>query len=185
MKRLLLCLLLLSTPVLAHAQPSQAQQTINAKGLIDWLTARLWFRETHGNNRSPAIDALTKAGGGQLGWPWCGYTQLANQQANKLPFPKEAGAARAWFVDKLRTYFLVGQRGALDSLRPGHLVGLSYGNGINHVTRAVEIFPRLRKGRPPRGAWCIGGNEGRGTTAGIHRTYYAGPAIRAASNYNY
>jgi hypothetical protein len=40
----------------------------------------------------------------------------------------------------------------------------------------------IRKGRPARGAWCIGGNEGTGASAGVHRTFYPTNGIYAAFN---
>lgn len=170
-------------------QLDRAAQARNAVATIAWLQARLAIREATGRNDGPAVAALVRAGGGVASQhpEWCGFTQAACQRAHGLPIPARGmqGAARAWFQDAHRTYYLAGQRGALDSIKPGHQAGFNYGRGIHHITRFVEVVPPLRKGRPPRGFYTIGGNEGRGLNAGVHRTYYPSQNIAAASNWLY
>ena len=171
----------------AGAQPNRNPAVQAAT--ITWLTARLNVREATGRNDGPAVAALVRAGGGEanVGLEWCGFTQAADQRAHGLPIPAAGmqGAARAWFADSRRTYYLVGRRGTLASVQPGDLAGFDYGRGIHHITRFVEVLPPLRKGRPPRGFYTIGGNEGRGIAAGVHRTYYPAPNIAAGARWDY
>jgi hypothetical protein len=170
--------------------PSQAVQAKRAQLTIDWLTGRLWVREATGRNDGLAVAEIIRAGGGVPAQrpEWCGFTQAADQRANGLPIPARGmqGAARAWFEPgSPRTYFLAGRRGSLDSIKPGHMLGFDYGRGIHHIARDKEVTPPLRKGRPPRGFWSIAGNEGRGTKAGVHLTYYPAANIAGASNWLY
>jgi hypothetical protein len=186
--RRLLALWLLSVPACcASAQPSRNPAVQAAT--IDWLTARLAVREATGRNDGPAVAALVRAGGGEpnVGLEWCGFTQAADQRAHGLPIPAAGmqGAARAWFVDPRRTYYLAGRRGQLTSIAPGDLAGFDYGHGIHHITRFAQVMPPLRKGRPPRGFYTIGGNEGRGANAGVHRTYYPATNITAGARWDY
>lgn len=171
----------------AQAQP-QRNAAVQA-ATIGWLTARLNVREATGRNDGPAVAAIVRAGGGppNAGLEWCGFTQAAAQRAQRLPIPAAGmqGAARAWFADPGRTYYLAGRRGLLTSIQPGDLAGFDYGQGIHHITRFAQVMPPLRKGRPPRGFYTLGGNEGRGTNAGVHRTYYAAPTIAAAARWDY
>lgn len=154
-----------------------------------WLRARLTVREATGRNDGPDVAALVKAGGGNPAEhpEWCGFTQTACQRAHGLPYPGGGmqGAARAWFTDPHRTVYLAGRRGTADSIRVGYCLGFDYGAGIHHIGRAAIVVPPLRKGRPPRGFYSIAGNEGRGTNAGMHLTYYATPSIAAGANWLY
>ncbi len=176
--RTLFLLLLLAISYQLSAQPSRAVEASRAAAATAWLTPRLYIREATGNNDGPDVWALIKAGGGQPRMPWCGFTQRACQVALKLPYPAGAGGSYNWFLDKRRAV-------PLDSIRPGLLVGnYSRARGrIAHITRVVQVIPPLRKGRPPRGAYCIGGNEGSGTRAGMHRTLYPMASIYALSNW--
>ncbi len=178
----------------AQPRPSRAVQDANGRAAVAWLTARLWIREATGRNDGPAVAALVKAGGGvpaQLP-EWCGFTQTACQRAHGLPYPGGGmqGAARAWFPltgpQAARTVYQAGVRGALDSIRVGYKLGFAWRPNpeIHHITLAAEIVKNDIKSRPPRGFWSLGGNEGRGTNAGVHRSYYASPNITAASNWN-
>jgi hypothetical protein len=160
-------------------------QAANAKKLVQWLVDHQWVRETHGNNRSPFIDGMVRAGGGKPGWPYCGYTQLADQKAQKLPYPAGGQKASNCFVDKARLSYRVGTAHfRLDSVRVGDLLGVSYSAGINHVTRVKQIVRDPGTGRI-RGFWCLGGNEGSGRNAGIHLTWYPAVNVVATSNYSY
>lgn len=178
---------LMTYPGPVAAQPSRSATLQTAT--IAWLTARLDVREATSRNDGPAVAAIVRAGGGQpnVGLEWCGFTQAADQRANGLPIPAAGmqGAARAWFTDSQRTFYLAGRRGALTSIQPGDLAGFDYGHGIHHITRFVEVLPPLRKGRSPRGFYTIGGNEGRGIRAGMHRTYYPATSIAAGARWDY
>ena len=179
MRALLLCLLL------ALASPATAAPT-GAECCIAWLRARLWVREATGHNDGPAVAAIIAANNGNPRDEWCGHTQADAQRSCGLPVPKGSGGSYNWFLDRVRTFYLVGVRGTLDAIQPGHLVGIySPKRGrIAHITRAVQVVPPLRKGRPPRGFYCIGGNEGSGTNAGMHLTYYPSGGIHAAANWS-
>lgn len=184
MKTLLLLLLAVST---SYAQPARNPAT--TKATLDWLTARLGVREATGHNDGPAVAAIVTAGGGVATQrpEWCGFTQAACQRASKLPIPKNGmqGAARAWFADIARTYYRPGVRGGLGDIQPGDLAGFDYGRGIHHITRFAQVVPGLRPGRPPKGFYTLGGNEGRGTNAGLHLTYYPAANIAAAARWDY
>lgn len=82
---------------------------------------------------------------------------------------------------------LYGTRGSFDSVRAGFNIGIYDARRVRiaHITRAVALARPIRKGRPARGAWCIGGNEGTGANAGVHRTFYPASGIYAASNWLY
>ena len=183
----------------AHAQPPPRNPATTA-ATLDWLRQRLDVREitARPGNDGPAVAALIRAGGGEPGEhpEWCGFTQTADQRAHGLPYPGGGmqGAARYWFVDAARrplprTQYLAGQRGTLDSIQPGDLVGMAWagsGGVIHHITRCAELVPALRKGRPPRGFWCLAGNEGHYPNAGLHHTYYnAMGALAAAARWDY
>jgi hypothetical protein len=195
MKKLLLILLLAIIFALWWAASVSAQtlpprNAVATAACIKWLMARQTIREATGRNDGPAVAALVKAGGGDpsIRPEWCGFTQAACQKANGLPIPGAGmqGAARAWFPKEgLRTTYLVGVRGTLDVIGPGDLVGFDYGRGIHHVARCKEVVPALRKGRPPRAFYTLAGNEGRGTNAGLHLTYYAAPNIDAAARWDF
>jgi len=176
-------------PAAALALPPRNPAT--AARTLAWLTVRLDVREATGRNDGPAVAAIVRAGGGAWqGLPeWCGFTQAADQLANGLLIPKNGlqGGARYWFVDPARTFFLAGVRGSVTDIAPGDLIGFAWRPSVilHHIVRAQEIVPPLRRGRPPRGMWCLGGNEGRGISAGLHRSYYAAPSLTAAARWDY
>jgi hypothetical protein len=190
MRYLSILLVSLLSYLTSYAQPLPPRNAAATAATIKWLADRLYVRELTGRNDGPAVAALIKAGGGVPSQKpeYCGFTQAADQKANGLPIPKNGmqGAARAWFpLDGLRTIYFAGLRGTLDVIAPGDLVGFDYGRGIHHVARCKEVVPPLRKGRPPRAFWTLAGNEGRGTNAGLHLTYYAGPNIDAAARWDF
>jgi len=161
----------------------------------EWLRERLWIRESTGHNDGPAVAVIVKAGGGVPGQKpeYCGFTQTADQRAHGLPIPRNGmqGAARAWAPltgpDAKRTFYYAGRFGVLDSIQQGDIVCFAWRPNpvIHHVTRADELVRALRKGRPPRGCYTLAGNEGHGTNAGFHRTFYPGPNITAAARWDY
>lgn len=173
----------------SHAQPLPPRSPACQAATIQWLVERLSIREATGRNDGPKVAALVTEGGGR--WrehpEWCGFTQAADQKAHGLPIPANGmqGAAAAWFRDPRRTTYLAGVRGALAESQPGDVVGFNYGRGIHHITRLKQVVPPERKGRPPRGFYTLGGNEGRGANAGLHLTYYAAPAIAATARWDY
>jgi hypothetical protein len=176
-------LLLLGLLVLGLGQSARAQllpravQAQRAAAATSWLTAHLYVRELTGRNDGPFIDALCREGRVALRSPWCGLTQRKVQLTLGLPFPAGAAGSYNWFLDRSRAV-------PLDSIRPGLCVGIysSARGRVAHITRVVEVVPPLRKGRPPRGAYCIGGNEGSGSRAGIHRTLYLlSPGLRLSN----
>lgn len=177
----------------AKAQPIPARRPAVTASTLQWLTDRLYIREATGRNDGPAVAGLITAGGGVASQrpEYCGFTQAADQKAHKLPIPARGmqGAAAAWFpltgLDASRTYYFAGRRGVVDSIRAGDLVGFDYGRGIHHVARDKEVVPPQRKGRPPRGFWTLAGNEGRGTKAGVHLTYYPAVNIDAGARWDY
>lgn len=191
MRTALICLVvwllyLLSTQ--AHAQPApRAVEAQRAAAAKVWLEQHLYLRESYGYNRHPVIDQWARANGNALGSEWCGLTQWACQQALGLSSPKGPAGSYNWFPPTSPRTVLYGQRGSFDSVRVGFEIGIynARRGRIAHITRAVELASPLRKGRPARGAWCIGGNEGTGATAGVHRTFYPAPSIYAASNWLY
>jgi hypothetical protein len=165
--RYLLCLLLTVNCSLltVSAQPvPRAIEAQRAAAATAWLEQHLYLRETNGYNRNPLIDTWARANGNALGSEWCGLTQWGCQQALKLP-----------------------TKGSFDSVRVGFNIGIynARRGRIAHITRAVELARPVRKGRPARGAWCIGGNEGSGANAGVHRTFYPASGIYAAANWLY
>lgn len=175
---LLLCWLLCTH---AHAQAPRAVQAQRAAAATVWLQQHLYLRETAGYNRAPLIDSWARANGNALGSEWCGLTQWACQRAQKLPTPVGPAGSYNWFKDPKRT------SRNFDSLRVGYCVGIynTRRGRIAHITRAVELARPIRKGRPARGAWCIGGNEGSGANAGVHLTFYPATGIYASSNWLY
>lgn len=170
------------------AQPTpRALEAQRATDATAWLEQHLYLRESYGYNRHPVIDGWARANGNALGSEWCGLTQWACQKAQVLPFPKGPAGSYNWFPPTSPRTVLYGSKGSLDSARVGFCIGIySARRGrIAHITRAVEVMRPLRKGRPARGFWCIGGNEGTGTKAGVHRTPYPASSIYAASNWLY
>lgn len=172
---LALCCLL---PRCAKAQPTPiGVQT------VQWLLDRQWIREATGRNDGPAVAALVRAGGGEYTATyhpeWCGFTQAADQLAHGLPIPKNGmqGAAAAWFPPNRLV--------SLDAVEIGHQAGFDYSHGIHHIARVAVLGRPVRPGRPPRNIWTIAGNEGRGTTAGVHLTNYPATNIAAFSNWLY
>lgn len=194
--RYLLLLLAVSCQLVATAQPRRNPAT--QASTVKWLADRGTVREATARpgNDGPTVAAIIKAGGGPPAQhpEWCGFTQAADQRAHGLPIPAHGlqGAARYWFVDGHkrplpRCFYYAGQRGALDSVQAGDLLGFARGANpdIHHITRAAVKVPPLRRGRPPRGYWSWGGNEGRWPNAGMHYTYYPGPNITAAARWDY
>lgn len=186
---LLLALALLVTCLRVHAQPSRAVQARNGAAIVAWHTAHLNVRELTGNNDGPPIDQWLDLVGSPRRSAWCGATQGACQHDLRLPMPREAGAAKNWAVPA-RTYYVRGVRGSLDSLRAGHRVLFFYSNlgRIGHITVAVAPGRSVRKGRPARGWYTIGGNTGAGggrDGAGVRTVFYPSDAIYATSNWSY
>lgn len=177
---LVLWLLLILSAV---AQPSRAVQAANATRAIAWLEAHRDVREATGRNDGPAVWAIIRAGGGEPRMEWCGFTQCAAQKYAGLPYPDGPGAAANWFHSRQRTYYVRGHRGNADSLQVGHCVGIWHGDAVHHITRAVTLARPIRRGRPARGAWCIAGNEGRGSDAGVKLTFYPLVSMYALSNW--
>lgn len=180
----------------SSAQPRRNPAT--QASTVAYLVARANVREATARpgNDGPGVAALIRAGGGNPAQhpEYCGFTQAGDQRAHGLPIPAAGmqGAARAWFVDArkqllARCFFYAGLRGVLDSVQQGDLLGFAWRPNptIHHVTRADKAVPPLRRGRPPRGYWSWGGNEGRYPNAGMHYTYYPGPNITAASRWDY
>jgi hypothetical protein len=170
-----------------QAQPSKAVQAKRATATIVWLQKHINLRETGGNNRGPLIDSWARACGNDLGSEWCGLTQWADQRANNLPVPVGPAGSYNWFKDVKRTQYIVNIRGRLDSIPPGWPAGI-YNNRkgrIAHIVRIISVVPNEIKGRPPRGFWCIAGNEKSGKNAGVHLTYYPAASIHAAANWLY
>jgi hypothetical protein len=171
----------------SYAQPApRAVQPQRAALATAWLEQHLYLKETHGYNRAPLIDTWARANGNALGSEWCGLTQWACQKAQKLPTPRGPAGSYNWFLDPARTV-LLGTRGSFDSVRVGYCIGIySARRGrIAPITRAVQAARPIRKGRPARGFWCIGGNEGSGANAGVHRTFYPATGIHAGANWLY
>jgi hypothetical protein len=188
--RYLLCLLLTVNCSLltVSAQPvPRAIEAQRAAAATAWLEQHLYLKETHGYNRAPLIDTWARANGNALGSEWCGLTQWGCQQALKLPSPKGPAGSYNWFPPASPRTVLYGTKGSFDSVRVGFNIGIynPRRGRIAHITRAVELARPVRKGRPARGAWCIGGNEGSGAKAGVHRTFYPASGIYAAANWLY
>jgi hypothetical protein len=180
----------------AAAQPRRNPAT--QASTVKWLADRGTTQEATARpgNDGPAVAAIIRAGGGNpaIHPEWCGFTQAANQRAHGLPIPAKGmqGAARAWFVDAQqrplsRCFYYAGRRGVLDSVQAGDLLGFAWRPNpvIHHITRAAKQVPPLRRGRPPRGYWSWGGNEGRFPTAGMHYHYYPAANITAAARWDY
>lgn len=175
MRRATLLLLALSCALQLSAQPaSRAVEARRAAAASAWLTAHMWVR----GFESPFVVNLRKLGGSAPHTAWCGLTQREVQRSIGLSWPNGSAGSYNWFLDKRRAV-------PRDSIRVGLCVAIySPARGrIGHITRALEIVPPLRKGRPPRGAYCGGGNEGSGANNGIHRTLYSLPSIYALSNW--
>jgi hypothetical protein len=68
-------------------------------------------------------------------------------------------------------------------LRLGLKAGFDYGRGIHHVAAVFAAGRPVRAGRPPSSVVTLAGNEGSGTTAGLHQTIYSLDAIDALSNW--
>jgi len=177
--------------VTSYAQSVPPRNPATTAATLAWLAERLWVKEATARpgNDGPAVAAIIQAGGGAPAQhpEWCGFTQAADQLAQKLPIPKNGmqGAARAWFWDPVRTYFLAGVRGTVALVMPGDLVGFDYGRGIHHIARAKQTVPNEIKSRPPRGFYTLAGNEGRYPTAGLHLTYYPAVNIDAGARWDY
>lgn len=172
--RALLLILLLALTLGASAQPSRAVEAQRAAQATAWLTSHLWVR----GYESPFVVGLRRRGGAADGAAWCGLTQREVQRVLGLPWPNGPAGSYNWFLDKRRAV-------PRDSVRVGLCVAIySPARGrIGHITRAMELVPPLRKGRPPRGAYCGGGNEGSGPNNGIHRTLYPLGSMYALSNW--
>lgn len=170
----------------ARAQPSRAVQDRNGTAIVAWLREHLDLRETTGYNRDPLIDSWARKAGNALASEWCGLTQMANQIAQKLPYPAGPAGSYNWFKLGSPRNVLRGTTGSFDSARVGYRVGIfnARRGRIAHITAIEEVYKK-RQGNRPRGAWCIGGNEGSGKNAGVHRTFYPAVNIYALSNWNY
>ena len=168
--------------LLAHAISAASQSTPPAPigvQTVQWLQERLDIREATGHNDGPDVAALIRGGGGNPADrpEWCGFTQAADQRAHGLPIPGGGmqGAAAAWFP--------LARRVPLGLVQVGYQAGFWHHGGIHHITRVAVLGRPLRAGRPPRTVWTIGGNEGRGTSAGMHLTGYGAGNIAAFSNW--
>lgn len=193
----MLLLIAISCQLLATAQPRRNPTT--QASTVEWLVARATTREATARpgNDGPAVAAIIRAGGGDPTHKpeWCGFTQAADQRAHGLPIPARGmqGAARCWFTDATgkvlldRCFYYAGRRGSLDSIQQGDHLGFAWRPNpiIHHITRADKAVPPLRKGRPPRGFWSWGGNEGRYPNAGMKYTFYPAANITAASRWDY
>ena len=147
------------------------------------------MREATGRNDGPEIDAWNKALGIPLRSFWCGSFQAALQRECRLPSPPGAGGSYNWFKPaSARTYYIRGQRGAVDSIRPGHVVGFYYANlkRIGHIGRAVAPTRQTRRGG--RGWTTSEGNTGSGggrDGAGVHYLTRASWEFYAGANWLY
>lgn len=185
-----LTLLLIAHSFQTAAQPGRAAQAAAGARAAVVAAGRLGIREATGKNDGPAIDAMLRLVGSPRFSPWCGAEQAWQQQLCGLPFPRQAGGARFWAVDPVRTYFVRGTRGSVDSLKPGHQVMFYYANlgRIGHIGRAVAPGRSVRRGRPARGWWCVEGNTGTSGTregAGVHRLFRQANEFYACTNYLY
>ncbi len=177
--------------VLARGQSrtiaSPAQQARNSEASLVWLRAHLHVREATGRNDGPDVTAIIRAAGGTPGEEYCGDTQFNAQKAWRGPTPAGPAGSYNWFLNPTRTYFLLGVRGSVDSLKVGHCIGIysPKRKRIAHITRVAQLGRPVRAGRPPRGYFCIGGNEGLGVNAGIHLNFYPASGIYAAANWSY
>lgn len=130
-------------------------QDRNGAATVQWLTDRLWWRETS-YNAGPGISDAIRANGGRPRDEYCGHTQAGAQRSRRLPVPVGSGGSYNWFLDPRRTVVL-GQVGSWDSIRVGYKVGIfSPARGrIGHITAAAELVRPIRQGRPAaRGAWA-------------------------------
>jgi hypothetical protein len=152
---------------------------------VAWLRAHRYVVEIGANNRAPEIDSWAKRAGVVLGSEWCGLTQMQCQIDNKLPFPSGPAGSYNWFLKtNARTVYLQSQRGTYQKLVKGYPVGIfNRARGrVAHITRIVEVVWDGPHTRPPRGFWCIGGNEGR-FPGGVKLTFYSYSSIYAGANW--
>lgn len=158
--------------------------------MLEWSTRQLSVRELTGRNDGPQVEAWLKLTGNRKGDPWCGAYQAGGQKACGLPMPKGAGGSYNWFTLPARTYYVRGQRGSLDNLKPGHQVGFYYANlgRVGHIGRLVSAGRPIRKGRAVRGWYCNEGNTGTGggrDGAGVYLLFRTSTEIYAAANWLY
>lgn len=185
----LLLWLLVSLQV--HAQASRAVQATNAKKVLAWSNAHLNVREATGRNDGPEVEAFLRVTGNRKGDPWCGAYQAAGNKACGLPIPAGAGGARNWTLPgNRRTYYIRGQRGSLDSLKPGHQITFYYANlgRVGHVGRLMQPTRSIRRGRPARGWYTNEGNTGTGggrEGAGVKQLFRSSTDFYAAANWLY
>jgi len=162
---------------------ARVRQALNGACTIAWLRTRLWWRETS-YNAGPGITEIIRANGGSPREEYCGDTQAGAQRSCSLPVPAGSNGSYNWFLNPKRNT-LLGHAGSFDSTRQGYKIGIfnARKGRIAHITAADVVV--TSRNAPARGAWCIGGNEGSGTKAGMHRTWYPKANIYAAANYNY
>lgn len=176
-------LLLLTWPP-ASAQPVR-------KGTDCLLVAsakRLSVREATGHNDGPEVELVQRLAGARVGIdPWCGCERnYWNLQCGR-PCPKWPAAAANWSLstDK-RTFFILGRRGSVDSLKIGDTVTFYCANlgRVGHVGMVVAKGRPLRAGRAPRYLLVRAGNTGIGggrDGAGDHDVLYQPASIYAGA----
>ena len=153
--------------------------------------ADLHVRELTGRNDGPEVLARQKLAKAKAGDPWCGCEMHWQQQACGLPSPAWPAAARNWSDGtSARTFFIRGTRGALDSIRPGHMVTFYYTNlgRVGHVGKVVALGRPVRAGRAPRTFVVNAGNTGTGggrDGAGVYNVTYQAYQIYAGANWSY
>lgn len=174
--------LLLALGARAQAPATEASK---AEACVAWLRAHLTLVEVGANNRAPLIDTWAKRAGVALGSEWCGLTQMQCQLDNGLPIPAGPAGSYNWFKKTSpRTVYLQNQRGTAVNLVRGYPVGIFNRRlgRVAHITRIVQVVPGPHPGGPPRGYYCIAGNEGR-FPGGVHLTFYPYSAIYAGANW--
>ncbi|MCC3156418.1 hypothetical protein LJ737_04170 [Hymenobacter sp. 15J16-1T3B] len=158
--------------------------------MLQWCTSKLYVREATGRNDGPEIDAWNKAAGAAPRSFWCATYQTAGQRACGLPVPAGPAGSYNWFKPgSARTYYIRGQRGAVDSLKAGHLVGFYYANlgRIGHIGRLQAPTRVARRGNA-RGWTTLEGNTGSGggrNGAGVHVLLRASWEFYAGANWSY
>lgn len=167
----------------AHAQTPAEQAKADA--CEAWLRAHLQLKEVGANNRAPLIDTWARRAGVGLGSEWCGLTQMECQLENGLPIPAGPAGSYNWFLKTSpRTVYLQGQRGTYANMVRGYPAGLFNRRlgRVAHITRIVQVVWNGPHTRPPRGFWCIAGNEGN-FPGGVHLTFYPYSSLYAASDW--
>ena len=162
---------------------SDEQQAANGLCTMAWLRANLWWREVS-YNAGPGITEAIRANNGQPREEYCGDTQAAAQRACSLPIPSGSNGSYNWFLDPRRNV-LRGTVGSFDNAKVGYKVGIfnPRKGRIAHIT-AIDVLVTSRNA-PAQGGWCIAGNEGSGTKAGMKRTWYPKVNCFAIANWNH